>query len=125
MSMRKLGRDTSHRIAMLRTMTTQLIKYQRIKTTVAKAKELRRPAEKMVTLAKRGEEDTWAKKQASGYLREPAAVDFLFTTLADRYKDRPGGYTRVLRAGYRKGDNAPMAIIEYVDNDLPSITDLR
>lgn len=64
-------------------------------------------------------------KQATIFLREPEVADFLFSTMADRYKNRPGGYTRVLRAGFRKGDNAPMAFIEYVDNELPSITDLR
>lgn len=111
---RKLGRSTEHRLSMLRTMTMQLIKHERIRTTLAKAKELRRPAENMVTYAKKG--DATSFRKAHGWIREKSTVEKLFNELGPRYTERPGGYTRVLRAGNRLGDNAPMAYIEYVDN---------
>eukprot|EP00035_Acanthoeca_spectabilis_P013683 m.255749 g.255749 ORF g.255749 m.255749 type:complete len:238 (+) comp15948_c0_seq5:975-1688(+) len=114
---RKLGRATAHRIAMLRTMTTQLIQHERVRTTEAKAKELRRPAEKMVTVAKQGDNEH-TRRLVSAFLREDTAVNKLFETMAPRYADRPGGYTRVLKCGRREGDKAPMAYIEFVDNDL-------
>eukprot|EP00038_Savillea_parva_P007815 m.172728 g.172728 ORF g.172728 m.172728 type:complete len:130 (-) comp13575_c0_seq1:376-765(-) len=114
---RKLGRHTAHRLAMLRTMTTQLIKHERIRTTEAKAKELRRPAERMVTLAKQGDCDH-TRKMVASFVREDPAIDKLFSTLAPRYEVREGGYTRVLKCGRREGDKAPMAYIEFVDNDL-------
>lgn len=112
---RKLNRTHSHRKAMFANMTVSLIEHEQIKTTLPKAKELRRFADRMVTLGKRG--DLHARRQAFSFLRDDAAVAKLFSTLAERYGERPGGYTRVLKAGFRYGDNAPMAIIELVDRD--------
>ena len=112
---RKLGRPTKHRRAMLRNLATSLIQFERIKTTVPRAKELRRVADQMVTLAKRGEDDLHARRQALAYLTTKDAVSKLFSELGPRYTERNGGYTRVLRIGNRKGDCAPMATIEYVD----------
>lgn len=108
----KLGRTTSHRKAMLRTMVTSLLKYEKIKTTDLKAKELRKVAEKMIGLGKRG--DLHARRQAAAYVREREMVGKLFGELSARYRDRSGGYTRILKTGYRAGDNAPMSIIEFV-----------
>ena len=105
--------------AMLRTMTTQLIKHERLKTTWAKAMELRRPAEKMITLAKKATEHS--RKGAQAWVQEDAVLPKLFDELGPRFAGRQGGYTRVLKAGYRHGDNAPMAYIEYVDNELPPL----
>jgi len=116
---RKLGRTTSHRLSLLKNLTTELIKHQRIKTTVAKAKELRRPAEKVVTLAKKQTQQSW--RQAQSMVHDDHVLPFLFEDLATRFADRPGGYTRVLKAGNRLGDHAPMAFIEFVDNDLPPL----
>lgn len=110
---RKLGRDAAHRWAMLRTMVTQLIEHQRIETTVAKAKELRKLADKVVTYAKKG--TLLAKRQAGAIVRTELMLQKLFTELADRYKTRAGGYTRVLQTKQRLSDSAKMAIIEYVD----------
>lgn len=110
---RKLGRTTKHRKAMLRNMVTSLIHHERIKTTVPRAKELRRVADKMVTLGKKG--DLAARRRAARYLRDGASLTKLFDTLGPRYEEREGGYTRVLRAGHRHGDAADMAIIEYID----------
>jgi len=115
LSGRKLNRTSSHRKAMLSNMAVSLLTHEQIKTTLPKAKELRRVADRMVTLGKRG--GLHARRQAASYLRDDEAVAKLFSALAERYKDRPGGYTRVLKAGFRYGDSAPMAIIELVDRD--------
>lgn len=115
LSGRKLNRTSSHRKAMFSNMAVSLLKHEQIMTTVPKAKELRRVADRMISLGKRG--NLHARRQAFAYLRDDAIVRKLFDTLADRYKERPGGYTRVLRAGFRYGDNAPMAVIELVDRD--------
>ena len=108
----KLGRTTSHRKAMLRTMVTSFLKYEKIKTTDMKAKELKKVAEKMITLGKRG--DLHARRQAAAYVRDREMVGKLFGELSTRYRDRSGGYTRIVKTGYRTGDNAPMSIIEFV-----------
>lgn len=115
---RKLNRNSSHRRAMFKNMTVSLIQHELIKTTVPKAKELRRVAEPLITLAK---EDTVAKRRlAFNRLRDKEAVGKLFTELAPRYAQRPGGYLRILKCGYRAGDNAPMAYVELVDRpDAP------
>lgn len=115
LSGRKLNRTSSHRKAMLSNMAVSLLTHEQIKTTLPKAKELRRVADRMVTLGKRG--DLHARRQAAAYLRDDEAVSKLFSSLAERYKDRPGGYTRVLKAGFRYGDASPMAVIELVDRD--------
>jgi large subunit ribosomal protein L17 len=112
---RKLNRTSSHRKAMLANMSAALIKHEQITTTVPKAKELRRAVDKLVTLGKRG--TLHARRQALSILKDPKLTDKLFTTLADRYKSRNGGYTRVMRAGFRYGDSAPVAIIELIDRD--------
>ncbi len=112
---RKLGVTTSHRFAMFRNMAHALIKHEQITTTLPKAKELRPVAEKLITLGKRG--GLHARRQAYAELRDDVIVAKLFTTLADRYKTRPGGYCRVLKAGIRYGDAADMAVIELVDRD--------
>ncbi|HEB68584.1 MAG TPA: 50S ribosomal protein L17 [Desulfobulbus sp.] len=109
---RKLGRNASHRKAMLRNMVTSLLEHERIVTTVPKAKETRRIAEKMITLGKRG--DLHARRQAMTYIRSKAVVAKLFDDLSEQYADRQGGYTRIIRTGTRSGDAAPMAIIELV-----------
>jgi large subunit ribosomal protein L17 len=114
-SRRKLNRTSTHRKAMLANMTVSLLTHEQIQTTLPKAKELRRVADRMITLGKRA--SLHARRQAFAYLRDDETVRKLFSTLADRYKERPGGYTRVLRAGHRYGDSAPMAIIELVDRD--------
>ena len=115
----KLGRTTSHREAMLRTMVTSFIRYEKIKTTDTKAKELRKVAEKMVTLGKRG--DLHARRQAAAYVREREMVGKLFEEISTRYRERTGGYTRIVKAGYRVGDNAPMSIIEFVRDPEPAV----
>jgi len=97
---------------MLRTMVTSFLKHEKIKTTDLKAKELRKVAEKMISLGKRG--DLHARRQAAAYVREREMVGKLFGELSARYRDRAGGYTRILKTGYRAGDNAPMSIIELV-----------
>ena len=112
---RRLNRTHEHRKAMFANMAGSLIEHEQIKTTLPKAKELRPIIEKMITLAKRG--DLHARRQASAQLKEEQYVAKLFDILGPRYKDRAGGYTRVLRAGFRYGDMAPMAIIEFVDRD--------
>jgi len=112
---RKLNRTASHRRAMFRTMTTQLIKHERIRTTLPKAKELRRYAEKLVTIVKTRPLSR-AKRLAGDYLFEREVVDKLLNVLKPRYRNRPGGYTRILKCGFRKFDKAPMAFIEYVDS---------
>lgn len=109
---RKLGRTSSHRDAMFRNMVTSLFEHERIVTTKEKAKELRPIAEKMITLAKRG--DLHARRQALSYIRSKAVVEKLFTDIKDQFAERKGGYTRILQTGMRKGDAASMAIIELV-----------
>jgi large subunit ribosomal protein L17 len=113
---RKLGRTSSHRKAMFANMAASLIKHEQIQTTLPKAKDLRPIVEKLITLGKRG--DLHARRQALSELNEKSAVDKLFTTLSERYADRDGGYTRVLKAGFRTGDAAPMGVIELIDRDL-------
>ena len=113
---RKLNRTSSHRKAMFANMAASLIQHEQIKTTLPKAKELKPIVDKLVTLAKRG--DLHARRQALSQVRDEAAVRKLFGILGERYADRPGGYTRVLKAGFRFGDNAPVAIIELVDRDV-------
>ncbi|GAB6064409.1 hypothetical protein JCM30394_31420 [Deferrisoma palaeochoriense] len=110
---RKLGRSTAHRKAMLRNLVTSLFEHGRVKTTDAKAKEARRVAEKLITLA--GEGTLHARRQALAYVRGRDAVARLFEEIAPRYKDRPGGYTRIVKLGYRRGDNAPVSLLELVD----------
>ena len=112
---RKLGVTTSHRFAMFRNMAHALLKHEQITTTLPKAKELRPVAEKLITLGKRG--GLHARRQAYAEVRDDVVVNKLFTTLAERYKGRNGGYTRVMRAGIRYGDAASMAVIELVDRD--------
>ncbi|AMY67713.1 50S ribosomal protein L17 [Frigidibacter mobilis] len=112
---RKLNRTHEHRKAMFSNMCGSLIEHEQIKTTLPKAKELRPIIEKMITLAKRG--DLHARRQAASMLKQDKDVIKLFDVLAARYKDRAGGYTRVLKAGFRYGDMAPMAIIEFVERD--------
>ncbi len=115
MSGRKLNRTSSHRKSMFANMTASLLRHEQIKTTKPKAKDLRSFAEKMITLGKRG--DLHARRQAMSFLQDGEVVTKLFDELADRYKERQGGYTRVLAAGFRYGDSAPMAVIELVDRD--------
>ena len=112
---RKLGRKPEHRKAMFANMAAALIKHEQITTTLPKAKELRPVVEKLVTLGKRG--DLHARRQAVAQMRDVAMVKKLFDVLGPRYKDRDGGYTRVLKAGFRYGDSAPVAVIEFVDRD--------
>lgn len=113
----KLGRTTSHRKAMLRTMVTSFIRYEKIRTTHVKAKELKKVAEKMISLGKRG--DLHARRQAAAFVRERDMVGKLFEELSARYRDRAGGYTRIVKTGYRVGDNTPMSIIEFVRDAEP------
>ena len=113
---RKLGVTSSHRVAMLRSMATSLLKHEQISTTLPKAKELRPYVERIITLGKRG--DLHARRQAYAQIRDEKVVDKLFTTIAERYKARAGGYTRVLKAGVRYGDAADMAVIELVERDV-------
>ncbi|WP_394262136.1 50S ribosomal protein L17 [Moraxella boevrei] len=111
----KLGRTSSHRKAMFQNMTNSLFEHELIKTTLPKAKELRRVAEPLITLAK---EDSVANRRlAFSRLRNKVTVGKLFTTLGPRYKARPGGYLRIIKCGYRDGDAAPMAYVELVDRD--------
>lgn len=112
---RKLNRTGSHRIAMLRNMAASLIKHEQITTGVAKAKELRPYVEKLITLAKKGGLSN--RRLAQSRLMDDAQLTKLFDVLAERYKDRNGGYTRIIKAGYRASDASPMAIIELVDRD--------
>ena len=113
---RKLNRTSSHRKAMFSNLAAALVKHEQILTTLPKAKELRGVVEKLITLAKRG--GLHARRQAlSGMGGDTRLVEKLFTTLSERYRERPGGYLRVLKAGFRFGDNAPMAVVELVDRD--------
>ena len=113
---RKLNRTSSHRKAMFANMSAALIKHEQIVTTLPKAKELRPIVEKLITLGKRG--DLHARRQAIAQVRDEDQVRKLFEVLGARYKDRQGGYIRILKAGYRYGDNAPVAVIEFVDRDV-------
>jgi len=113
---RKLNRTSSHRKAMFANMAAALVKHEQIVTTLPKAKDLKPFVEKLVTMGKKG--TLSSRRQAIATMRDEDQVRKLFDTLADRYKDRSGGYTRVLKAGYRYGDNAPMAVIEFVDRDV-------
>lgn len=110
---KRLGRTTSHRLAMVRNMVTSLLEHERIVTTTPKAKEIRKVAEKMITLAKRG--DLHARRQALSFVRDKKVVDKLFGPLKDEYLTRNGGYTRIIRTGNRIGDAASMAILEMVN----------
>ena len=112
---RKLNRTSTHRSALFANMASALIKHEQIVTTLPKAKELRRVVDQLITLGKRG--DLHARRQAFARVRDEEMVAKLFATLGPRYAERPGGYTRVLKAGYRFGDSAPMAVIELVDRD--------
>ena len=113
---RKLQRTTSHRTAMLRNMAASLIKHEQIKTTLPKAKDLRPVVEKLVTLGKRG--DLHARRLAIAQIRDVEAARKLFDVLGPRYKARNGGYLRIMKAGFRHGDNAALAVIEFVDRDV-------
>jgi large subunit ribosomal protein L17 len=118
---RQLNRNSSHRNAMFRNMTVSLINHELIKTTLPKAKELRRVAEPLITLSKT---DSVAKRRlAFNRLRDKAAVGKLFAELGPRYQERPGGYLRVMKCGYRPGDQAPMAYVELVDRPMPDVTE--
>ena len=119
--LRKLNRTSSHRLAMLRNMSVSLLKHEAIKTTLPKAKELRRVVEPIITL---GKTETLANKRlAFDRLRDRDMVTKLFNELGPRYKARPGGYTRILKMGFRVGDNAPMAFVELVDRPAPVETE--
>ena len=113
---RKLNRTAEHRKAMFANMCAALIKHEQIVTTLPKAKELRPIVEKLVTLGKRG--DLHARRQAISQMRDEAMAKKLFEVLGPRYKDRNGGYTRIIKAGFRHGDSAPVAVIEFVDRDV-------
>ena len=115
-SNRKLNRTSSHRKAMFANMSAALIKHEQIVTTLPKAKELRPIVEKLITLGKRG--DLHARRQAIAQMRDETQVKKLFDVLGPRYKERNGGYIRILKAGFRFGDNAPQAVIEFVDRDV-------
>ena len=118
---RKLNKTSSHKRAMFRNMTASLVEHELIKTTVPKAKELRRFAEPLITLAK---DDSVANRRlAFDRLRSKAAVGKLFGELGPRYQERPGGYLRILKCGTRTGDNAPMAYVELVDREIPEVVD--
>ena len=115
---RKLGRKTAHRIATLRTMASALFEHERIQTTLMKAKELRPYAEKLITLAKRDDGKLHARRQVAASISDDTVVKKLFDTLGQRFSSRPGGYTRILRLGPRKGDGAEMAIVELVGSEF-------
>mgnify|MGYP001227070881 CR=1 FL=1 len=115
---RRLGRNTPHRNAMMRNMVTSLIQHERITTTDTRAKELRKIADKMITLGKRG--DLHARRQALQVIQDKQVVAKLFERVAPRYADRPGGYTRIIKVANRPGDNAPMAVIELVEEEFTS-----
>ena len=120
---RQLNRNSSHRTAMFRNMAVSLIEHEVIKTTLPKAKELRRVAEPLITLAK---EDSVANRRlAFSRTRSKEAVGKLFTEIGPRYAERPGGYTRILKCGFRAGDAAPLAFIELVDRPMPDLDDVE
>jgi large subunit ribosomal protein L17 len=112
---RKLGRTSSHKEAMFRNMVTSVIKHERIRTTDSKAKEVRILAEKMITLGKKG--NLHARRQALAFVRDKALVSKLFGELTERYRNRAGGYTRIIKVGYRFGDNAPVSILEFIPEE--------
>ena len=112
---RRVNRSVEHRKAMLANMSAALIKHEQVVTTLSKAKDLRPVVEKLITLGKRG--DLHARRLAMSQIRDDGMVKKLFEVLGPRYRDRQGGYCRVLKAGFRYGDNAPMAVIEFVDRD--------
>lgn len=112
---RKLNRSPSHRLAMMRNMVTSLLRHERIETTDPKAKELRGLADRMIGLGKEG--SLHARRQALGIIQDKVVVRKVFDTLAPRYKDRPGGYTRIVKIGWRRGDHAPISLIELVPGD--------
>ncbi|MBS3785451.1 MAG: 50S ribosomal protein L17 [Gammaproteobacteria bacterium] len=116
---RKLNRNSSHRAAMFRNMSASLFEHEAIRTTLPKAKELRRIAEPLITLA--GTDSVANRRLAFSRLRNKAIVTKLFDELGPRYRERPGGYLRILKAGFRAGDNAPMAFVELVDRPLPEV----
>jgi len=113
---RRLGRKTSHRVAMFRNMVTSLLEHGKITTTDAKAKEIRVVAERMITLGKRG--DLHSMRLAASVIREKSVVAKLFSTIAPRYKERLGGYTRIIKLGIRQGDAAPVSLIELVEEEI-------
>jgi large subunit ribosomal protein L17 len=118
---RQLSRNSSHRSAMLKNMAVSLLQHEIIKTTVPKAKELRRVAEPLITMAK--SDSVHRRRVAFSRLRDRDTVTKLFNELGPRYRDRPGGYLRILKSGYRPGDNAPMAYVELVDRPEPEAAD--
>ena len=109
---KKMGRPTAHREAMLRNMVTSLLKHEKITTTDSRAKELKKLAEKMITLGRRGE--LHARRQALTVVRERDVVEKVFSEYAERYRERKGGYTRIIKLGFRAGDNAPVSVVEFV-----------
>jgi len=113
---RKLGRPTPHRIALLRNLCTSLFEHERVTTTVQKAKEMRPVAEKLITLGKAG--SLHARRQAAGFLLKAAVLQKLFDNIAGRFSDRNGGYTRIIKLGYRQGDGADLAVIELLGSEL-------
>lgn len=115
---RRLGRKTSHREAMFRNMVTSLLDHGKITTTDAKAKEIRVVAERMITLGKRG--DLHSMRLAASFIREKTVVSKLFSAIAPMYKDRQGGYTRIIKLGVRQGDAAPLSLIELVEEEISS-----
>ncbi len=115
---RKLNRTASHRKAMFVNMAAALIKHEQIKTTLPKAKELRPVVEKLVTLSRRGSSNLHARRQLIAQVGDEVQVQKLFDVIGPRYASRPGGYIRVLKAGFRHGDNAEMAVIEFIDRDV-------
>lgn len=119
---RKLNRTSSHRKAMFKNMAASLMRYEIIQTTLPKAKELRRVAEPLITLAK--QDSVARRRQAFARLRDREIVTKLFNELGPRYKERPGGYLRILKNGYRVGDNAPMAVVELVDRPIVDLPDI-
>jgi large subunit ribosomal protein L17 len=119
---RKLGRITPHRIALLRNLATALFEKERIRTTLPKAKELRPFAERLITLAKREDNRLHARRLAARHIQDPAVVKKLFDTIGSRFATRPGGYTRILRLGPRKGDGAEMAYLELVGYEFKPAT---
>ncbi|MEI7590214.1 MAG: 50S ribosomal protein L17 [Deltaproteobacteria bacterium] len=118
----KLGRVTAHREAMMRNIVTSFFKDEKIKTTDAKAKALRSVAERMVTLGKRG--DLHARRQVAGYIREKEVVKKIFEDISIHYKNRAGGYTRIVKLGFRGGDNAPVSLIELVDRESQVVKEI-
>lgn len=115
---KRLGRNTPHRTAMLRNMVTSLFEHEKITTTDARAKELRKVVDRMITLGKRG--DLHARRQVLSVIRDQKVVAKLFDQIGPRYKDRPGGYTRIIKIGSRLGDNAPQSIIALVEEEMTS-----